>query len=457
MSGYAPPVLRSAGGRFARGPWLDLALLVVLAAVAVALPSLRATAVVLAAGVVTTADVTGRGRIAAAAGFLVPVEVIDGLNSDVLLAGLIAVLLLVCIAYPSTVDRDHRQLVIVIVGLVVVTANVQRIQLLFEGSASSAAKAAASITIGCVAAGFAATRLEARDPLLRGFLAGVAVSSVVGVLQVADLSSPRPYPIPNRGPGLAEFTTVQSFNCAAALIVAAYFTYLGRSTFERAIPAVFGVACGVGLAVNGAQGGIYALAMVAAAVAFVARGRLRSGRTQRILIGAACLGVFVVVVPLALGVGVPSISGLGGDPEKGYGNEEARYDAAKAGVEELIDHPLTGPGAEDFHERHGEAMPHFLPLKAGVLAGVGGFLLGSAIVVGLVVLIARGPVGRSPAAWMGFAVLVVELARTLTTPDGPFGDTNSMVLFLVVALAAQGAEPVGEVSSGRDEEVPVLA
>jgi hypothetical protein len=263
------------------------------------------------------------------------------------------------------------------------------------------------------------------------------LSATVSLMQSFDIPTLQPgNQAGERFPGLASTTMLITWHLAFALIVACYFlSQRGEARANRILAAItvpLGLAA---LVVNGAQGGLLGLLFAAAAVS--AFGWRAVTRRDLIRYGAAALVALVGigVVLLVADVRTPTIDGLRGSGD--YRNELARWNVAVDGARELAAHPLVGVGRTNFEDEYGLA-PHFLPLEAGITAGVLPFLVAAYLLWCLFRVLLQGPVGRRPEAWLGLALCAAMFANTLTETGGPFTGLPRFSLLLIAVVACQG-------------------
>lgn len=379
------------------------------------------------------------GRPAAwLAGFVLPIEVVGSVSRLPFDLVSVGVLLVVAAVFRSmlspSVARWIRVGIILLAGAVVV-------RFAFSVSRSEVPSVLNSTgfkALGLAAAALVAYRVAAHRLLLAGFLAGATVSASVSLLQAADLPAPRAGNFDGtRFPGLAFDTTRLTWQLAMAIVIGVTVIITSRDQRYRMATSAQVIVCGLGLVVCGAQGGVVGLIFAAVVIVAFARPRPRLDRLVPALVAVVAGVALVSLLLVGSGLGARSIDGLFGDPDKGYENEVARLDAASAGARALAEHPLVGPGEDAFLHAH-PVLPHFLPLSLGVTAGVTGLLLGAALVGYLGVTILKGPVGRSPSAWLGLGLLSIMAVQTLTLPDGPFVRGRSITLLLVAVAACRG-------------------
>jgi hypothetical protein len=239
-----------------------------------------------------------------------------------------------------------------------------------------------------------------------------------------------------RFPGLASTTMLITWHLAFALIVACYFlSQRDEARGNRMLAAVAVPLALAALVVNGAQGGLLGLLFAAAALG--AFGWRMVTRRAVVRYGAVALVALVgiAVLVIAADVRTPTIDGLQGSGD--YRNELARWNVAVDGAQELVAHPLVGVGRTNFEDEYGLA-PHFLPLEAGITAGVVPFLVALYLLWCLFRVLLQGPVGRRPEAWLGLALCAAMFANTLTETGGPFTGLPRFSLLLIAVVACQG-------------------
>lgn len=324
---------------------------------------------------------------------------------------------------------------------------------------------AAATLLALAAAASLAVRVQAHRPVLAGFAAGASLSAFVCLLQAADLPTPRPATVGvDRYPGLAIATPQLSWQLGLAAVAAVFLARTAPTRSGRLAGAAQALLCTLGIAVCGAQGGLYGVTLAVLVVGAFALPQLDWRTLVRPAVGLVALACVLGAVLVGSGLGAASVRGLVGDPDKGFVNEIARLDAAEAGVRELRAHPWTGVGQDRFQATHPN-LPHFLPLNVSIGSGVAGLLLGGALVVLLAVTVLGGPVGRTPGAYAGLGLLSVMSAQTLVTTSGPFAGIGFVSLLLVAVVACRGGSDLAPAphrrpsrearSAGSDEGVGV--
>ena len=282
-------------------------------------------------------------------------------------------------------------------------------------------------------------------------MGGVVLSSVVSLSQAARIPTLMAgNQDGNRFPGVASTTMLFTWHLAFALLIATYFLIIrparprNRFTAIAVIPLAF-----ASLLVNGAQGGILGLFLAGIAVAAFAW-RLWPWQTiaRWVAIGATAVGLLLALVVIS-GVRTPTVDGIRG--EGGYQNEKARWDVAVDGWNETIANPAVGIGRTNFEDKY-ELAPHFLPLEAGVTAGVGALLVASVLIGLMLVVVVRGPTGGRPSAWLGLALTSSMIGYALISSGGPFAGLPRFTLLLIAVLACRG-EPWPPELSGREPQV----
>ncbi|MBX3283865.1 MAG: hypothetical protein KF703_00835 [Actinobacteria bacterium] len=440
--------LRLPPGQWTR--WASLALVIV------ALPLTRFTPLtarfsggVLAVALMALSCIGNRDRLAWWWGFLIPIDYVAGVPSGLLDAARYGAVIWMCLRFLPDLSEARRPIVVRLATLVAVVGTIR-------GLASVARTdrfgmmIAAVMVVGALTAPFVAWRVRTHRTILAGFLGGVLLSAVVSLMQGADIPTLQyGNQEGNRFPGLASSTMLITWHLAFALIVAVYFlSQRSEPRFHRILAAVtipVGLAALVG---NGAQGGLLGLAC--AALAMLAFGWRSITPKNLVRYGAPALGVVVVIGALVVAghIKTPTIDGLRG--VGGYRNETARWTVAEEGARKLAEHPLVGVGRTNFEDEFGLA-PHFLPLEAGITAGVVPFAVAMYLLWCLARVILRGPVGRRPEAWLGLALCAAMFGNTLTETGGPFTGLPRFSMLLIAVIACQG-ERWPAIDGSDDEE-----
>jgi hypothetical protein len=369
-------------------------------------------------------------------GFLIPIDFVAGIPSGILDAARYGAVIWFCFRLAPDLSAARRPLVVKLAVLVAAVGIIRGL--------ASVARAdrfgmliAAVMVVGAATAPFVAWRVRAHRHILGGFLGGVLLSAVVSLMQGLDIPTLQTgNQEGNRFPGLASSTMLITWHLAFALIVACYFlTQPRESRLNRVLAGITIPVALAALLVNGAQGGLLGLIFAVLALAVFGwryislRDALRWGA-----IGLVSL-VGIGALLLAADVRTPTIDGLRG--LGGYRNEMARWNVAVDGAQELADHPLVGVGRTNFEDEYGLA-PHFLPLEAGVTAGILGFAVASYLLWCLVRVLIQGPVGRRPEAWLGLALCAAMLGNSLIETGGPFTGLPRFSMLLIAVVACQG-------------------
>lgn len=433
-----PPVPRALRLPAGQWPWwAALSLVLVAVPVAALTPvSARLAAGVVAVGFMALSSVGSDERLAWWWGFLIPIDLVNGVPSLLLDGARYGAVIWLCLRLQPDLSTERRALVFKFAVLVAVVG-------VIRGIASTARTdrfgmfIAAVMVIGAATAPFVALRVRAHRHILAGFMGGVLLSGTVSLMQGLDIptlqsGNQETY----RFPGLASTTMLITWHLAFGLIVACYF--LAQRHEARLNRVLAGLMVPVALAallVNGAQGGLLGLGFASLAVA--AFGWRYVSLRDVVRFGAVAL-VLLAGIGVALAAGdvkTPTVDGLRG--LGGYRNELARWNVAKDGARELADHPLVGVGRTNFEDEYGLA-PHFLPLEAGVTAGIVGFLVAGYLLACLVWVLIQGPVGRRPQAWLGLALAAAMFGNSLTETGGPFTGLPRFALLLIAVVACQG-------------------
>ena len=430
-----PRALRLPAGQW---PWWAALLLIAVAVPVAALTpvSVRLAAGVVAVGLMALSSVGHDDRLAWWWGFLIPIDYVIGIPSGLLDAARYGAVIWLCLRMAPDLSTARRPLVVKFAVLVAVVG-------IIRGSASVARAdrfgmlIAAVMVVGAATAPFVAWRVRAHRNILAGFLGGVLLSASVSLMQGLDIPTLQTgNQEGNRFPGLASSTMLITWHLAFALIVACYFlTQRQEARFNRVLAGITLPVGAAALMVNGAQGGL--LGLLFAGLAMAAFGWRLVRWRDVVRYGALALVVLVAVGALigVAGVKTPTIDGLRG--LGGYRNETARWTVAKNGARELADHPLVGVGRTNFEDEYGLA-PHFLPLEAGITAGIVAFLVAAYLLWCLLRVLLQGPVGGRPEAWLGLALCAAMFANTITETGGPFTGLPRFSMLLIAVIACQG-------------------
>ena len=307
-----------------------------------------------------------------------------------------------------------------------------------DGTAREVASAIIVATPFCL---LLARRVSVHRFVFGGFLTGATVSALVVISQFLGFDAITPGgPDGRRNPGLGGSTAITTWHMAIALIIAGFLViHPNTSRLARVLAASAALACGAGLLLCGAQGGLIGLAAAAVATALAAPRAVTSRwrNTRSLLIAAAAvLGIVGTVVAVGIWTDAPTVSGVLGEGD--YRNERARIELNTAAVEEIAAHPLIGIGTDVFEDTYG-LMPHLLPLDSGVASGIVGLLLSSVILVYAAGLLLRArPPTPSMVTWFGAAMAGALLVNSLTERDGAIiGFSRSPLLFMAL-VAARG-------------------
>ena len=282
-------------------------------------------------------------------------------------------------------------------------------------------------------------------PMVGGYLAGLAVSALVCLVQALgwDGIAPANYE-GSRYPGLSSYTTILTWQLAVALVVAGYIALRSprwSRTFYAACALV--VIYVLALVTNGAQGGFVG---VAVAIAAIGVGAWRTGAHSQVSraavtrVGVAVVALVAIVgVAMAAGLDVPSLT----DYNTNFTNEHARVDSWRNGLDTVRDHPVTGMNGLAYDRTYKTSlMPHFLPLESGATAGALGLLVGLVLVGYLVWLVLKGPIDRQPTTLAAYGVLALLTANAFFEPQGPLqGVVHAVPLFLAVLYATVERKP----------------
>lgn len=370
-------------------------------------------------------------------GFLAPIDFVRGVPGAVFDVARYGGVVWLVLVFAADLSPPRRPVVVRLAALVAAVG-------VIRGSASVIRAdrfgmfIAAVMVVGAVSAPFVAWRVRSHVHVLAGFLGGVLLSAVVSLMQALDVPTLRDgNQSGERFPGLASTTMLITWHLAFALIIAVFF--LARRDQPRLYRASALALVPLGLAalvVNGAQGGLLGLGLAALVVGLWGWRQVDWRRVAPYALGAFAVLVLVGVV-LAVGhVRTPTIDGIRGKGD--YTNELARYKVNKAGLEVMLEHPVAGVGRTNFTKAHGNLAPHFLPLEAGITAGIVAFAVAMYLLWCVVKVLLKGPVGRRPEAWLGLALTAAMFGNTLTETGGPFTGLPRFSLLLISVVAAQG-------------------
>lgn len=428
--------------------------LVVVAALAAGLTPVgvrpAGTAVVL--GLMALASWSHNERLAWCWGFLLPIDFIENVPSEVLDVVRYGAVVWLCLAFAPDLSSTRRSYVWKLAALVGAVAVIRGI-----GSTARSDRfgmyIAAGMLVGAVASPFIAHRVRSHVFILAGFMAGVLLSATVSLMQWLDIPTLQ---AGNQGgdrfPGVASTTMLTTWHLAFALLIAVYFLRDARHrTLHRATAGLVVPLGLVALVGNGAQGGLLGLG-AAAVFVFAWRWRRESWRAVApYVLGGAAVLVLLATFVLVADIQTPTIAGLRG--EGGYENETSRFEVDQRGLEVMIDHPLVGVGRTNFEDQYALA-PHFLPLEAGITSGVLGLVMAAYLLWTVLLIALRGPVGGRPAAWLGLALVAAMWSNTLVEMGGPFTGLPRFTLLLIAVVACRGEPWPADGDEERSAEVP---
>ena len=293
------------------------------------------------------------------------------------------------------------------------------------------------MTLSSVIAYLVVLRTTVHRSIVAGYLAGVALSAAVSLMQARGWTTLAPgNRFNSRYPGLSTYTSVFTWHVAIGFIVGCYLIAANARTRNPVfwLACVATPLCTLGLLTNGAQGGL--LGVVAAAGAMAWAGRSRITRTALVRAVGAAVAI-IVLVGLAAGVGGVDIPTLN-DYDRSFLNEKTRVESWRAGAREMLNHPGTGMSSRTYlYDRRHRIMPHFLPLESGAMAGIAGFTAAMAVVGYFIWLVVRGPADRRGETIAAYGLLAALVVNILTAPQGPFqGVARTVPLFLIVLHAS---------------------
>ena len=385
-------------------------------------------------------------RLAWVVGFFLPIQQLQDVPLNVPQFTSIVMVGLVALVFRAELEGDSRRTVVrFLIGLAAMVA-VQTVFGVFRDPLLSALRFNGLYAITLVAAGLVVFRVTAYRPLLIGHLAGTAFSSVVALGQAAGWN-----PIAvnawaeERFQGFALEAPGLSWHAAVAIPMAAFVIWTTEA--RRVRWAAWGglILSTLGLIVCGAQGGLVGLAVSGGVCLVIAGRQFESRALAQATIRAFGIGAVVLVVAVGLawaaGLGVSSLTGLTGDPVKGYENERARGRAVEYGIEQLMEDPLTGIGNIAYEQRY-DVRPHVLALNLSVNTGVLGLVIG----IGLMAQVLWVAVRRSadpwpPERWLASVFLITLFVHACLTPSGPFARIERLTVLLLAMAVASGAAP----------------
>lgn len=395
------------------------------------------------------------------AGAMLPIMVIDGVPKADLELLHVALIGLVVLRVPRDVPEPVQRLIWTFGALLLALVAARLSFGLVREAFLPTVRYAGLTLLTVIVSVLVASRPRAHRPLLLGHLAGTTISSVVAIMQALGIEWIRTgFHGEGRAPGLAFQAPGLSWHIAIALLVGiAVLVTSDRPAIRLAIGGQMAI-CSIAALVCGAQGGLGGLLFAALVCGLRARGHLthlvRPDRVRpdrrTVLITAGGVGIVLVV---AFSIGLSSLRGILGDPDKGYENELARLRSIEYGVAQLVDQPLTGAGVDAYDARY-DVRPHFIPLDASVTTGVIGLLIGSALFGLLVYLVARRPVDVTPSTMLGLAMLATMVIHALLTPSGPFSAVERITILLIGLVMLRGASvPFAVPRRSRDDELVI--
>lgn len=406
--------------------------------------SLR-TAVYIAVVALTAASTWSNPvRFAWAAGIFLPIQQLQDVSSNVPELMSLTLVALVALAFRSELDGEGRRVLVRFLAGLVLMVGVQTAFGLVRDPLLSTLRFNGLYALTVIAAGLVVFRVAAYRPLLLGYLAGTSISSVLALGQAAGWN---PIAVAAHGDrrfqGLALEPPGLSWSAAVAISIAVFVIWTTDSPRTRRAAVVGLVLSTLGLVVCGAQGGLVGLAVAAVVCLALAwrRHGIRSvtrGSVRAVSIGTAVL-VGVAALAWAGGLGLSSLSGLAGDPEKGYENERARADAVESGVEQLLEKPLTGIGTTAYEQRYA-VRPHVFALNLSVNNGIVGLLIGIGLMAQVLWVAVRGPTESwTLPRWLGSGLLLILFTHACLTPSGPFARIERLTILLIAMAVASGA------------------
>jgi len=338
---------------------------------------------------------------------------------------------------PVAVDRTVRRLVVAILALAAT-----RLAAGIWHPDPDSLRYGLAMVAGVLLASMIVRRRCLLPAAAAGYLAGLALSAVVSLLQASHVATLAPSDATaQRYPGLAAYTTVVSWHMATGLVLACTLMVLSWRSAPRLVflGAVLVIIFNGGLVSNGAQGGFLGVAAAGLTVVVLLRHSARL-RTLLAVVGAtAVLFVGTVAGAAVLGVDIPTITDYRSD---NFANEIARIDSVKNGIEQFRSHPLTGVPSADFDAMYGE-FPHFLPVESAALTGILGLLAASVVLVMAGAIVLRRPGFDGAMNVAAHALLALLVASFLTGPNGPIlGIARTLPLLAAVTLASYPTELV---------------
>ncbi len=395
-------------------------------------------------------------RLAWVVGFFLPIQQLQDVPLNVPQFMGIVMVGLVALGFRADLEGDSRRTVVrFLVGLAAMVA-VQTVFGVFRDPLLSSLRFNGLYAVTLIAAGLVVFRVAAHRPLLIGHLAGTAFSSIVALGQAAGWN-----PIAvnawaeGRFQGFALEAPGLSWHAAVAIPLAAFVIWTTESRRVRWAAWAGLVLCTLGLIVCGAQGGLVGLVVSGALCLVIAWRQFESRALARAAIRAAGIGAAVLIVAAGLawaaGLGLSSLTGIAGDPVKGYENERARGRAIEYGIEQLVDQPLTGIGNVAYEQRY-DVRPHVLALNLSVNTGVLGLVIGIGLMAQVMWVAIRGSTSSwPPERWLATVFLITLFVHACLTPSGPFARIERLtVLLIAMAVASGGAPGLGRPSHRGD-------
>lgn len=379
------------------------------------------------------------GRLAWIGGFLLPIQAVDGVEVNTLEVVSIVVLALVALRHSSDLSGSSRRHLVLFIGLLVAVLLLRATFGLVRDPALPTARFLAISVATLTVAALVAHRTAAYRPLLMGLLAGSTLSALVTLAQVAgsDLVREAAHGR-DRYPGLALQAPGLAWHMAVAVLVAVFAISTAGSARAKGASLGALVVTGIALISCGAQGGLLGMAVTGVLCLGLAWRQINRQVIARGLVLVLVGGVALVGFAYLSGFGASSVSGVTGDPDKGYENERARGRAVKYGMEQIVEAPLAGLGTDEYDARY-DVRPHIFPLNIAVNSGILGLIVGSALLLLLGWTAIRGPTDRAaPQGWLGTAVLAVFFTMACLTPSGPFAGVERLTVLLVAVVLARG-------------------
>lgn len=390
--------------------------------------------------------------VAAASGFLIPIQVVNGIPSAALSILRYMAFAAIWVCFPAQPHpRRDAQIARWLLPLAALAVILGPVSALRDDRQTLLLALNLGVSIG--AALILARRPTAVRPLLVGFLAGAGWSAMTVAMQAAGLPALASDSwASNRNPGLAGSSLIVSWQLAIAVIIGIFLFATSQLSWVLRLLLVGVIAlCVTALGFSGSQGGIVGLV---AAAGVVAAHTWRPKSTPRMLLTIAAVAMSMGVgLTVAINVGAPTFAGFGEfdlSDDATLENERARVEVAGAAVDAIRENPLRGQSMESFRDAH-TVSPHFFPLSAGVPLGITGVLLASLPLIKLLRTTWAGPQAPGPSPKLGVALLGLFTVYALVEPVGPFVSIGRLPILVCAGLACAALSTYAELGVDRPE------